>query len=406
MKKLNLKMLASDEVLQKRQVIRNWRVILFKIMFISIFWTCFSCGKKTDPETDVKEVSYFFEKVDSIRIERENTIRILDFNSATQRFLAVDNITQEFLILDEKGQILKSIFNKGEGPNEYNTSLIAASFNQEGEGIFALSSTEFLWFNEDWDIIERRKFASQRVIKVYGGPKTKVPYFRLFEGKIPHFFTSFFSRINHFAGGEEDEIFSEYLIEMYDPKKQSLDWVFRNDPKVIPSYELNDDKRKTYPVQIYSIDTETKFMYLTFERSNEIGVYDLAKDFQPVEKMNFQHKNFPATQKAKNNEVILFSPDLIGLFYFEGLSEAATEIRKAENPDYFPFRDPLLYKFIVLKNGLQQRAEIDFPQTCEPHSEMVIMDDNQILLRDKYTGNDEPTYSTYSVFELKQSFLP
>lgn len=359
-----------------------------------------SCGGKSTTDSENKnKTTYYLEKIDSIRIDRENRVRMLDFDPANSRFLAYDQITEEFLILDDRGQILESIYRVGEGPNEYNSSILAASFNDEEGGFFMLSSNEFLWYNLNWEVEIRIRFASHVQIRFYSGPRFKVPYYRLSGSSDPYFFTGFFSGINSTVGGDMKEFTSEYLIKQFNPQNEDLEWKLSNDTELIPDFELDKDNKEMKPVQIYSLDSKAKTIYLTFERSKEIGVYDLANDFELKGKISFDHESFTQTNKSKNKALIKFGDQTYGVLYFMGLSETATEARKSDNSDYFPFSDPSLYRLIVVHN--QQENEIDFPLNCEPHSEIIQLSENRILLRDKYLGSDEPEYSAYSIFELK-----
>ncbi|WP_373523735.1 hypothetical protein [Aquiflexum sp.] len=381
---------------------KNTESLRFNTLIISILLFCFSCGRENTTESEIKsKLAYFLEKIDSIRIDRENKVMLLDFNPTIKRFLAFDQITEEFLILDDRGQILESIYRVGEGPNEYNSSILAASFNDKEGGYFMLSSNEFLWYTENWKVEKRIRFASHVQIRFYSGPKLKVPYYRLSSSSEPYFFTGFFSGINSFVGGDMKEFTSEYLIEQFKPQNEGLEWKLSNDTELIPDFELDKDNKEMKPVQIYSLDSEAKIMYLTFERSKEIGVYDLANDFELKGKMSFDHEIFNLSNKSKNTGLFNFGDDTFGVLYFMGLSEAGTEARKSNNSDYFPFSDPSLYRLIVVHNGNQQENEIEFPLKCEPHSEIIQVSENRILLRDKYMGSDEPDYSTYSIYELK-----
>lgn len=377
--------------------------IRLNTLIISISLFCFSCGRENTTESENKnKTTYYLEKIDSIRIDRENRVRVLDFDPANNRFLAYDQITQEFLILDDRGQVLDSKYRVGDGPNEYNSNMLAASFNNEGEEYFMLSSNEFLWYNVNWEVEKRIRIASHVQLRFYSGPRFKVPYYRLSSSSDPYFFTSFFSGINSFAaGGDEKEITSKYLIEQFNPHNDDLEWKLSNDPKLIPDFELDKDNKEMKPVRIYSLDSEAKILYLTFERSKEIGVYDLANDFELKGKISFDHDSFTLTKKSKNKALFNFGDDTFGILYFMGLSETETEARKSNNSDYFPFSDPSLYRLIVLYNGFQQENEIEFPLNCEPHSEIIQLSENRILLRDKYMGSDEPEFSTYSIYELK-----
>ncbi|WP_162415990.1 hypothetical protein [Cyclobacterium roseum] len=361
-----------------------------------------SCHKSSKSEEEMSEsTTYYLEKVDSIRIDRENTVRLLDYHPIEDRFLAYDQITEEFLVLDGKGELLEAAYRVGEGPNEYNSSLLAASFNQEGSGYYLQSSGEFLRYNVNWQVEGRIRFASQVFIRFYSGPQLRVPYFRLQDASDPYFFTNFFSGVNNSAGVMDGEDGPDYLIELYNPQKEGLDKALPNDTELLPEVEMNPDSKRANPVQVFALDKAASRLFLTYDRSNEIGVYDMTQDFALEEMLNFEHQRFSAVQKARNTALFHFEPNLFAVLYFEGLSEAATEARKAKDPEYFSYRDPELYHLILIQDGVHQEEEIAFPASCEPHSEILLLPGKRLLLRDKYKGEDEPTYSTYSVFELK-----
>ncbi|MEX2512453.1 MAG: hypothetical protein WD398_06075 [Cyclobacteriaceae bacterium] len=104
---------------------------------------------------------------------------------------------------------------------------------------------------------------------------------------------------------------------------------------------------------------------------------------------------------AQSSVEFHFNTDLFGILYFEGLSEAATDVRKSADPDYLPIKDPSLYRMIVIHDGVKQVQEIGFPPSCDPRSEILPLPDNRVLFRDRYKGEEEPEYHTYSIFELK-----
>jgi len=383
---------------------RNWikkkiNCLGIKTLILAISWYCLACNGDPNSGSEVKSLPvYYLEKVDSIRVDRETNIWILDVNTANGGFLALDQVTEEFLVLDKRGKVVEAVIRVGEGPNEYNSRLLTASFNQEEGGYFAQSSVEFLWFNDAWEINKRIRFASSTSMFFYPGPKLKVPYYRLSDASIPYFFTNFFSGFTY-MGGSEGEM-AKYLIEQFNPQKQDLEWVLPSDPELLPEFEVDQKNKGTKPTPIYALNREEKLLYLTFERSSEIGVYDMANEFELKKKISFTHDSFSLTKKSKNTKLLQFSPDLNGILYFEGLSEAATEARKSAEPNYFPFMDPSLYRMIVIHDGVQQVEEIDFPLSCDPRSEILQLPENRVLLRDIYTGDKEPEYHSYSIYEL------
>lgn len=110
--------------------------VIFNFFIISLLlFLCPSCDIRSNEE-ESNHVT--IEKIDSIRVDWGTKFTILDFDQNKRRFLAVDQVTKEFLIIDSTGKVLESIQRFGDGPNEYNSSLIAASFLKKREGIYYL----------------------------------------------------------------------------------------------------------------------------------------------------------------------------------------------------------------------------------------------------------------------------
>lgn len=377
----------------------NFIAIRAAVTFLVGFGT--ACGTRGNQSEEVRQNEYFLEKVNFLRIDRETDVRILDYHPGKRQFLAVDKVTEEFLVLDSRGQVLEEIYRRGEGPNEFNTNLLAFSFNQEEGGYFAQSSIEQIRFNDAWDVDQRIRFASYYSIFFYTGPKMSVPYYRIPGVSTPFFFTSFFSGVNTNGGGEADPEVAGHLIEQYNPQKQELEWVLPFVSQLLPEFERDDKNENKKPGQVYALDRKEGRLLLTFDRSMEIGIYNLNNHFDFVGQVGFTHRSFSLSSKAKNIALFDFGRDIFGVIYFEGLSEAATATRKENDPGYFPLMDPTLYHLIVLEDGKQQEKEIDFPPLSDPRSEIMPLPGNRLLLRDKYMGDTKPEFHLYAIFELK-----
>lgn len=366
-------------------------------MVLALCFFCLACwGNNNSESADTSPKEYYLEKVDSLRVDRETDVRILDYHPEKKQFLAVDKISEEFLVLDSKGGILEEVLRRGEGPNEINTNVLALSFNQEEGGYFAQSSLEQLWFDDAWEVKERIKFASYSTIYFYSGPQKSVPYYRPTNVSSFYFFTNFFSGVPNGVGAEIAS-----LIEQYNPHRKELEWVLPFDLEQLPVFEIDEKNKDKKPTAIYSLNREVGRLYLTFDRSTEMGVYDLTNDFAFIEKSGFKHKSFYPSYNAKNISLIDFGQDIFGLLYYKGLSEAATASRKESDPGNFPFMDPSLYQFILTNDGVQQSEEIAFPAGSDPRAEILSLPNRHLLLRDKYTGDVEPDFHTYSIYELK-----
>lgn len=186
---------------------KTWTISIISIfgvkaVVLALCFFCLACGGNNNSESaDTSPKEYCLEKVDSLRVDRETDLRILDYHPEKKQFLAVDKISEEFLVLDSKGGILEEVLRRGEGPNEINTNVLALSFNQEEGGYLAQSSLEQLWFDDTWEVKERIKFASYSTIFFYSGPSKAVPYYRKPGDSAPYFFTNFFSGVGTHGGG-------------------------------------------------------------------------------------------------------------------------------------------------------------------------------------------------------------
>ncbi len=366
----------------------------------SVLCVGFACGTRDGSEV-AGQKEFVLEKVDSITVHRETELRILDYHSDKQQFLAVDIVTEEFLVIDESGEVVEEVYRRGEGPNEYNSGLLAVGFNQENDGYLAQSSIEQIRFDETWAVKERIRFASYSNIVFYSGPKMKVPYYRLSKDSELYFFTNFFSGIPNGVGGELDADIAANLIEQYNPDKEDLEWVMPYDLELLPELEVDEEQKERRPTPIFAMNQEEGKLHLTFDRSREVGVYDLNKDFDLIEKFSFSHSKFSSSQNAQNTALFEFDTENFGILYFSGLSESATATRRETDPEYFPFMDSSLYSLILLHKGKMQNGEIPFPEICDPRAEMLPLPGKRLLLREKYRGEVEPEHFRYFIYELK-----
>lgn len=363
--------------------------ILLSIIFLS------ACEPN---EASEQQETYRLEKIDSFIINRDTRIRILDFNAVDKKYLAYDPITEEFLHLAENGDILETVSRFGEGPNEYSTNLITASFNTNG-GYYVQSSNEFISYDQHWEVESRLLLTPYHTIILYSGPRIKTPFYHLQDSEEPYFFSNFFSGINVHHFDPKDDLRTKKLIELYNPIKGSLEWVLPFDPGLLPNSDF--DLMPMMISQIYTLDDHGKLLYLTFQNSSVIGVYNLANNFELMEKIAFGHQEFTHTNKSKNIAIFNFSPKAIGVLYFAGMSEGAAQIKKDQDPDYLPYKDPDLYKIVLVQNGKWLKKELQFPKSSEPHSEILQLPNNRILLRELDPDDGEPEFSVYSIYELK-----
>ncbi|MCH7407813.1 hypothetical protein MM239_00270 [Belliella sp. DSM 111904] len=374
------------------------RRLLFLILLPGVIT---SCGSNQRSENLFGgDVMYDIVKVDSFDIPRENAVRILDFNESKRNYLGYDVINEEFVVLDYQGKELNSIKLQGEGPDEYNSLLTAASFSQDEEGYFLQSAGELIKYDTDWHVIERIKFSPKISVFLYSGPRFKVPYFMGENGTDFSFFASFFSGFS-FHQFEKNEVLQEQkLLEYYSTSAKdlksdlSLDMEYFNDSELEAQYFR--------PIQIFHLDQEEGLLYLTFKNSSILGIYDIFNGFELVSKISLDHESFLASNQARNVGVYKLDKHTIVLVYFMGKSEGEIQNLMDSNPDYLAHKDPACYSIMVVSLEGQERFEIAFPEEAEPHSEILSFRDGKLLMRIRESVEVEQDYSRYAIYELRR----
>jgi len=378
----------------------KWPLVFHQLSVLLFLLLLISCNGNNSGKVENDRISeYILEKVDSFKVDRETKIRILDYSPTKDVFLAYDLILKEFLLIDQKGEVLESINRMGEGPNEYLTNPIAASFDPNSDGYLIQSSTELIWYSNLWEVEKRFRFSSLHTIMLYSGPKFTVPFFNCQSGVGQCFFTNYFPGTLVHQFNSKEDVRSKKLIEYYNPSKNSLEWGLSFDPQLVPSSQLNEKELKL--VQVYALNPEENNLYLSYQTGIEIGVYDLSKNFDLKDKIKINQKEFSMSNKSKNTNLIQLTSGQLVLLYFTGISETVELNRKERNPYYLPFQEAELYRFIVITDGVVQENEIRFPGGIEPHSEILPLPQNRILLRNNTDGKTEAEFSEYSIYEFK-----
>ncbi|MCC5939794.1 MAG: hypothetical protein JJU34_21105 [Lunatimonas sp.] len=379
----------------REQLLLFFSLLAFIVGFVG-------CGPRDTSGSSEREF-YVLEKVDSFSVHRETDLRILDFHPEKKQFLAVDKLTGEFLLLDDRGRLIEEVSRRGEGPHEYSSNLLALSFNQESGGYLAQSSREQIHYNEAWEVANRIRFSSYAGINFYTGPRYAVPSYQLSSTSDPYFFTSFFTGVGVGMGEDLPEEIALNLIEQYNPEKGELEWVMPYDMAFLPHFEVDETRKDVRPVPVYHLNSKSRRLYLTFHRSNQVGVYDLSRDFLLLERMEFSHHSFSAVSNARNVGLFQFDEETMAILYFRGLPEPTAAVRKESDPDYYPLMDASLYYFILLDSGNQLGKEVPFPVKCDALEEKLLLPGGRLLLRERHAGDVEPEEHVYFIYELKPS---
>lgn len=346
-------------------------------------------------------------KVDDLHIESLAPVGIRDYDPERNEYLGfVDKGSEgvELAIFDSDGKIVISEVRRGDGPNYYSSSALTMGFAPDG-GIFVQTSTEFLEYDREFNVIKRIRYEPKFTTVVYSGPREK--FIPLSKGNEISFLTGV-SGISGMAMGPEVPS-KVQLIEYYDPKLKSVQSIAPlSERGVFQGY--GDEKSPARINSIYELNYDENLLYLTTTIDNEITVYNPInwfvvkrikvkhEEFQPLDDIPLRESNFKTVDKsgifAENRKLLKFDSDLLGLVYVQGDSEAAYELRKSKIKPY-RFQDPEMFRLILFKDGVQLSGE----HTISSGMIEMALPNNRILVKVS-EGDEELDYFPYEIWEI------
>jgi hypothetical protein len=170
---------------------------------------------------------------------------------------------------------------------------------------------------------------------------------------------------------------------------------------------------KVFPVSInpiFTIDAQNSNMYFTTTIDNEITVYNPI-NWNVIQRIPVKHEFFKALDDiplresnlglstksplfSRNQQILKFDSDLLGLTYVKEISEAANELRKSEKKPFWMF-DPEFHRILLFKNGVQLPGELTIPSGLI----QMTLPNNRVLVK-VVNEEEELDYYPFEIWEL------
>lgn len=350
---------------------------------------------------------YTFKKVSEFRVESLAEVGIRDYDPKRNVFVGfIDKRSEgiELAFFDTNGEILNSEKRQGEGPEDYQSSALAMGFSPEGD-VFVQTSLELVKYDTQFNRIGKVKFEPKTTLFLYSGPRSKfVPLTRGEE-------VSFIVNVNNInsRGANDDPPRKIDMIDYYNASSKIIQSVIPLSSRKV--FEGIEDK--VFPATIspiFTIDSQNSNLYFTTTIDNEITVYNPInwnviqripvkhEFFKALDDIPLREANFGLSNKSplysRNQEILKFDSDLLGLIYVKEISEAANELRKSEEKPFWMF-DPEFQRIILFKNGVQLPGELTIPsgliQMALPNNRVLVKVVNQ---------EEELDYYSFEIWEL------
>ncbi|MEB2784290.1 hypothetical protein [Algoriphagus persicinus] len=349
---------------------------------------------------------YTFRKVSEFQIESLADVGIRDYDPKRNVFVGfIDKRSEgiELAVFDANGKIVSSQKRQGEGPEDYQSSALAMGFSLEGD-VFVQTSLELVKYDTQFNRISKVKFEPKTTTVVYSGPRSK--FVPLTRGHDVSFIVNGSNLSNR---GFNDAPKKMDMIDYYDAGSQIIKSVIPLSSRKV--FEGIEDK--VFPTTInpiFTIDPQNSNLYFTTTIDSEITVYNPI-NWNVIQRIPVKHEFFKALDDiplresnlglsdksplySRNQDLLKFDSDLLGLIYVKEISEAANELRKSEEKPFYMF-DPEFQRIILFKNGVQLPGELTIPSGLI----QMTLPNNRVLVKVK-NQEEELDYYPFEIWEI------
>ncbi|WP_162415987.1 hypothetical protein [Cyclobacterium roseum] len=317
---------------------------------------------------------YKLEKVGEFKINSLVQIDLIDYFPKEEMFLGYTNKRSkglEITLVKEDGEIVISRNMKGQGPEQYGSTLNCLGFSDEGN-IWALTPHQLLLYDQKLKLKERSRYESNGQIYIYGGSKP-FSYFYKNGDKTDFLFITNPSGASKFAGVSDFR--EKKLIEIFHKEGNAAYEVAPVTER--PHYEYLDESIDGIYFPIYTLDRGNSRLYMTTSLDNEITVINLNTN-QVISKIKINHgefkilksnqitrKSLPSydhiTLAAYNHNIFKLDDGLMALEYIREIPYGTYENKIADDPSYHHFRDPEYHRLILFNQSGQLTKDMKIP---------------------------------------------
>ncbi|MEE4197080.1 MAG: hypothetical protein V2I54_05510 [Bacteroidales bacterium] len=351
---------------------------------------------------------YKLKKIKEFKINTLFQVNLIDYDSQEGLYLGYTNKYSkglEITIVNEEGEIIISKKMKGEGPEQYSSTLNCMSFSDEGD-IWALTPHELLLYDKKLKLKKKNRYESKGRIYNYGGPK---PFSYFYKNNEP----IDFSFITNPTGSRKFAGVSNFK----EKKLLHVSNIGKNDPYELvpvaerPQYEYLDESISGIYYPIYTVNKNESILYITTSLDDEITAINLNnnqiaakikinhEEFKILENNNITIKNLASYQNitlaAYNYKIFHFDDGLIALEYIREIPYGTYEKKIADNPKYHHFNDPDYHRLILFQNNKQLTKDLAIPYGKITMS----LPDNSLLIKLENPEIEED-FIRYGIFKV------
>ena len=381
------------------------------LLFAIILTVSISCSKKNDDNKKSEEVDYELVKVDSFQVGNLTRINILDYSPEEKIFLGYSTVEDDILEISEKGEILKRVNRKGEGPNLYGSwNPIGLGFGPNGQRIVELPFNVFS-YDKNYDVIQEFRIMSPLPVRA-NTPFGKPPYFQdkdttfLLVGPSNYFTATY---LIHNKEGK-DTLQNFYKLNMQTNAVNSVvpysqNSIYNSTEHIFPelmgkSFFIDHEKNELAVVQ--NLDTEI-LIYdlpeLAFNRSIPIKHSEFTTHAPLPIGTPFSDEKAIALNRlsARNQKLFNMGDNIYLLQYFTGISQAEFDSRNSEEEPYVGQFDENEQRVVIFKEEKQHSKELKGIKG----SLKFTLPNNKLLVQEPENSDIEEEFTRFSIYQLQ-----
>ncbi len=377
---------------------------------ILILCLLLACNQKRS-EIKIESVGYQLVKIDSFQVDNLTRVQITDYNEAENIFLAYSEAEHDILEISPKGEILKRVNLRGDGPNKMgNWTPLGMSFGPNGERIFQLPF-QLLSYDKDYKQIYNLRIQSPLPVRA-NIPLGRTAFF--LENGQPRYLvgpTTFLSAHLLIYNEEGRDTLQNFSL-LY-PESGNI--------KSIIPYEPQSYYKKTahiyYGLMGKSFFVQDNELVVLHNLADEILVYNIGDNFSLNKTVPITYSAFEKYEalpigtpmddprlkeltfmSGKNGKILPMGNNLWLMSYFQGVTRALYEANNSEESPFTAKKVIEKNKLVIFENGLQVSGEIQQPRGNIQFS----FKGNHILVLDEPNEEMEEEFTKYSIYQLKK----
>ncbi|MDR7130441.1 hypothetical protein J2X69_002791 [Algoriphagus sp. 4150] len=369
------------------------------------------CSTKNSESTIPDEEKFKLTKIDSFQVDNFTRISILDYSPEEKIYLGYAINEDDILEISEKGQILKRVHKKGDGPGNYgNWNPIGLGFGPTEERIVELPFAVFS-YDKNYEVIHKHRIMSPLPIRA-NTPLGRPPFYQLAD-------------TTYLLVGPSNYLTATLLIHNQEGKDTLQNFYQLNmqtgSVKSVISYEDNSIYNSTeniYPELMgksFFADHESNEFAVVQNLDTEILIYDLpeltlSRSIQIAHSEFLTYPPLPIGTSfsdertivlnklsARNQKLLNLGDKTYLLQYFTGISQAEYDSRNSEEAPYIGRFDTSEQRILIFKNGKQIPHEL----SGIDGSLIISLPDSKILVQEPENSELEEEFTRFSIYQLQ-----